>query len=197
MRENALNAKLTEMLGGNLTSVLTGCFEKMEWAEDEIEKAQRRHPAQADRIYHSFKLLCQADERMGVEMVYRGHCREILDRVAAGHDTRPGTAAEVCVACCEASALAPLTETAAGLYSRMWLQAFPQHAGKVWGEQAPHYEALRGSQIDDLEREARHKTAQADRKLGPIDCKGMHRGDEVACQYAAPARPVQLELVAV
>lgn len=195
MTSNAQIDKLGSLLGGDLSQVLTGIFEKMEWAEEEIEKARKRHPAQSDRIYHSFSLLTPTHERMGTEMVYRSHCAELLNRVAAGLDTRPGTAAEVCIVCCESSLLAPLTETAAGLYARMWLQAFPRHT-KVWGEQAPHYEALRGTLIDDAEGDTRRKLAVADRKLGDIDCGGMHHGDEVTCQYAKPAEPVQLELEA-
>jgi hypothetical protein len=189
-----MTSALGELMGGDLMDVLTGCFERMDWAEDEIARAQKRHPESADAIYHSFKLLNSADskgfERMGVELVYRSHCRELLERVAAGQDTRPGTAAEVAIACCEASLLSPLTTTAAGLYCRMWAIAFPGHSD-VWAGQGEHYEGLRGTQIDDLEREARHKTASAGRRRGDIECGGMHHGETVACKYA---KAVQLAM---
>lgn len=184
--------KLGELLGSDLAGELTRTFAQMEWAEEEIEKARRRHRAHSDRIYHSFSLLTPTHERMATEMVYRSHCRELLERVAASQDTRPGTAAEVCVVCCESSMLAPLTETAAGLYGRMWKAAgFPGHQ---WEDRQEHHEALSASLIDDAERETRRKLTVADRKLGDIECCGMHHGDEVTCQYAKAAKPEQLEL---
>lgn len=195
-----MTAKMDELLGGSLMGALEGLFTQMEWSEDEIEKARRRHPGQSDTIYHSFKLLTPTHELMGTEMVYRAHCRELLDRVAAGRDTRPGTAAEVCLLCCDTSALAPLTHTGAGLYGRMWNAAgFP---GDHFHIRQAHHEALDASLIDDAEREARRKLTVADRRPGDIDCGGMHHGEQVTCLYATPARaaeaakPVQLALIA-
>jgi hypothetical protein len=185
---------LNDLIGSGLTGALAGLFEQMEWAEEEIEKARKRHPRHADTIYHSFKLLTPTNALMGTEFVYRSHCAELLDRVAAGQDTRPGTAAEVCCMASDSSLVAPLTDTAAGLYARMWLQAFPGHR-EVWGDQAPHYEALRGSLIDDLEGESRRKLSVADRKRGDTECQGMHHGDPVSCQYAPTTVPAQLELI--
>ena len=175
------SAAVNEILG-DVGGMLESAFAAMEWAEDEIEAARRRYPEASDRIYHSFKLLVTTHELMSTEMVYRSHAREILARVAAGQDTRPGTAAEVCCLSHDASLLAPLTTTAAGLYARMWqLAGFP---GNHWDESGEHYEGLYGRQIGDLETEARSKTSVADRKLGDIDCQGMHHGAEVSCQYA-------------
>jgi hypothetical protein len=171
----------------DLGSLLSGAFEQMEWAEDEIQQAQKRHQDAADLIYHSFKLLCQPHELMKKEQVYRAHSREILDRVAAGADTRPGTAAELCIACCESSQLAPLTTTATGLYARMWEQAFPAMSMQ-WDGVSKHYEALRGSQIDEAEREMRRKLADQDRRITEIDCHGMHHGEKVTCTAQAPGK---------
>jgi hypothetical protein len=68
----------------------------MRVSEDEIVDAKGRHPAQADRVWKSFKLLRPTFDLS--DAVYRHHCREILDRVAAEEDTRPGTKAEVLAA---------------------------------------------------------------------------------------------------
>jgi hypothetical protein len=165
--------------------MLAGLFEQMEWAEDEISKAQRRHPGSSDRIYHSFKLMTPTHELMGQEFVYRSHVRELLARVIAGQDTRPGTAAEVCLACCESSQLAPLTDTAAGLYGRMWKAAgFP---GDQWEDRQVHHEALSSSLIDDAEREMRRKLRNDERVID-AECGGMHHGKEVACELAKPSQ---------
>jgi hypothetical protein len=174
------------MDGTGLGRMLAGLFEQMEWAEDEIEKAQKRNPAAKNRIYHSFKLMTPTHELMGQEFVYRSHVRELLGRVIAGQDTRPGTAAEVCIACCESSQVAPLTDTATGLYGRMWQAAgFP---GDQFEARQEHHEALSASQIDDAEREMRRKLAADDRVFGVDDCGGMHHGEQVACEFAKPAQ---------
>lgn len=172
-----------DLLGGGLS----GIFERMEWAEDEIEKARARHPRHADRIFHSFLLLTPTHERMETEFVYRSHARELLDRVAAGADTRPATAAEICCAMLEVSLRTPLKSAAMGLYLRMWQAAgFPEIS--EFTEFSRHHEALEQTTIDDHEQFARRKLAVADRRLGPIDCAGRHHGEDVDCVYAPDQR---------
>lgn len=190
MSTDQLNPKITSaldgMLGAGFGGMLAQCFEQMEWAEDEITKAQRRHRGQADLMYHGFKLLTPTHELMGTRFVYESHCRELLDRLAAGQDTRPATWAEVACQLCDASNVAPLTETAAGLYARAWQAAgFPDD---VWEGSREHYESLRGTLIDDLERETRRKLAKDDRRVTEIDCGGMHHGEQVNCTAALPKR---------
>jgi hypothetical protein len=92
-----------QALVGEMQSV----FSLIEHAEDEISQAMQRHPGHADRIWHSFSLLTPTLDRLATEVVYRAHCRELLDRVARGEDTRPATAAECCVALMETSLAAP------------------------------------------------------------------------------------------
>lgn len=180
LHDGVLGDLLGDLLGGGLA----GIFEHMEWAEEEIEKARARHPQHADRIYHSFLLLRPnvALKRMETEFVYRSHCRELLDRVAAGEDTRPGTAAEICCTLLETSLVAPLTSAAVGLYMRMWQAArFPEF--REFAEAGRHHEALEKTVIDDHEQIARRKLAIPDRRLGDIDCRGLHHGEQVDCVY--------------
>lgn len=133
----------------------------MEIAEQLIEDMEKEHPDDADLIWHSFSLLRPTHDLMHKnELLYRSHCREILQRVIDGEDTRPGTAAECCIACCETSLQAPLNVAGVGVYMRLWEQAgLP--ALDVTRE---HHEALRGSQIDEHERMLRRKLAQSWRK---------------------------------
>lgn len=180
-------AAVDDLLGDDaagIFAVMADVFERMEWGEQEIAAAQARHPRYADRIWHSFSLLVPNTglERMSSEMVYRAHCRELLDRVAAGEDTRPGTAAEGCCVLRNTSLLAPLTSAATGLYMRLWHAAgLPEIEG--FAEARTHYEALNKSLIDDHEQEVRRKVAMPDRRLGDIDCHGRHHGKEVDCVY--------------
>src|SRR5437016_3464821 len=91
----------TAILGSILaetTDFLAGLFDRMDWAEDEISKAQQRHPECADVLYHAFRLLTPSpipQQASPAEFVYRSHCRELLERVASGQDTRPATDAEI------------------------------------------------------------------------------------------------------
>jgi hypothetical protein len=69
--------------------------------------------------------------------------------VARGEETRPGTAAECCIALSDTSLKVPLNTSAAGLYARMWLLAGlpPVELSNA----SAHYEAHEGSLIDDHE----------------------------------------------
>ncbi|GAB4086322.1 hypothetical protein GCM10028784_29520 [Myceligenerans cantabricum] len=158
-------------------------LEQIEWAESEIDAAVARHPDHADLLYHGFGLLIPTHRLMATEFVSRSHYRELLDRLASGQDTRLGTAAEVCCACCEASLVAPLSSPAAGLYFRMWEVAFPDMPPA--SDLAQHHEALEGSSIDALEAASRRTLARSDRMVGEISCTGMHHGEPVPCAYAA------------
>jgi hypothetical protein len=97
-------------------------------------------------------------------VVYRAHCRELLDRVARGEDTRQATAAECCAALMETSLAAPLSTSAAGLYPRLWAYAELPDLGFDKGTRA-HYEALKGHQIDDHEQWLRTTLRRDQRKL--------------------------------
>lgn len=163
----------------------------MNWAEDEILEATSRHPETADMLYHSFGLIKQRDG-MGMEFVYRGYARELLERVATGQDTRPGTAAEVVLVCAKTSGLAPFHTSAVGLYLRMWSKAFPDHPihdGQA--ESRNHYEALRSSEIDDFEAQVRRRMTDSTRHLRDITCEGKHFGEPAVCRYAKQADPIR------
>ncbi|MDP4510309.1 hypothetical protein [Nonomuraea turcica] len=164
------------------TSELDSALQQMGWAEEEIAAAAERHPAAADTLFHSWPLLKPTRVLISTEFVYRAHCRELLDRVTAGQDTRPGTAAEACCACCHASLIAPLTSYAAGLYLRTWAKAFPDQV--MFADMHKHHEELEGRSIDDLATGLRRKLTIEDRKLGTIECSGRHHGEPVQCRYA-------------
>jgi hypothetical protein len=164
--DNTDNREITDIIA-DIHAMVDPLFDAMEWAEDEIDAATRRHPAAADRIWRSFLLLRPAHPRMRTEVLYRSHCRELLDRVAAGQDTRPGTAAECCLALSETSLQVPLRTSAVGLYARMWRLAGLPPAPLT--DASEHYEALDGELIDDHEAWLRHKLRQHWRVLPPPD----------------------------
>ncbi|WP_280361494.1 hypothetical protein [Nocardia wallacei] len=170
-----------DQIVGDIADLLADAFDQIGWGEDEIAAAQARHPNSANKLHHAFALLRATSDLLGNEELYRAHCREILKRVVTGQDTRPGSAAEICAMMCEISQRTPMNTTATGLYMRAWkLAGLPgDHFDHVL-----HYEAIRGSAIDDLEAEVRHKLAVPDRILYVDHCAGLHHGEVVACEFA-------------
>lgn len=132
------------------------------WTDEELSAAKARHPA-AERLDDVAALLEPTHPRMVSAMLFRPHSRELLDRIAAGGDTRPGTAVEGCLVLCAISLRAPLNATATGLYLRLWAVAGLPDVGN--GEALAYYEATAGSLIDDAENLLRTKTRQMWRAL--------------------------------
>lgn len=161
----ALDA-LRELGAGGLADTLDACFDQMAWCEEEIESAKARHPEASERIWASFKLLHAQSPLMDQEVVYRGHCRELLDRVAAGEDTREATNAEMAGVLSQFSLEHPLNAAASTLYMRVFVRAFPDKSGLAFdARDLKHEERMHGSEADDLERQLRRKARVADRTL--------------------------------
>jgi hypothetical protein len=151
-------------VGELIDSVLDRCF----WAEEEIEDAQKRHGEQ-DRgpLWNSFRLLKPTHDRAWPELVYRAHCRELLDRVAAGIDTRPATDAEKISVLSAASQVAPLNSGAEALYLRIGSRMLPDifdGIGDVLDIEA--YEKIHGSRADEYDAQLTRKLAQPWRRIG-------------------------------
>ncbi|MFG1857468.1 hypothetical protein ACGFJT_36925 [Actinomadura geliboluensis] len=105
---------------------------------------------------------------MGQEFVYRSHCRELLGRRAEGQDTQPGTAAEAALAMCEVAKAIPLHGAVAGVYFRLFSDAFPEQAKGMFGDaliRVRDFERLFRQEMDDHERLIRHKIRQQWRTL--------------------------------
>ncbi len=131
----------------------------MEIAEEEIERAQRRHSEKADAIWSSFKHLVPTEVlgQTGDEL-YRRHCPELLDRVGEGRDLRPGTAAEVVAGIAGISQLAPPSRTMTLLYMRLFSELFPDEARTIFEETGPmEADSYEETRIAELEAEFRRK----------------------------------------
>lgn len=155
--------------------------------EREIDRFSERHPDRADLLFHAFRLMRPDGRLPRTEFVYLSHTRQLLQRVAEDGDTREATDVEVCLLCVEIAKAVPLNTTAMGLLVRNWNRAFDgiEFPGREAGVGLEHYEALKGSQIDDFERQARRKLYQPKRVIGEPECRGMHHGREVGCRFAS------------
>ncbi|MFJ4649672.1 hypothetical protein ACIP5Y_00195 [Nocardia sp. NPDC088792] len=173
-----------------LSEVTTRCgtdAAQHQWTEEEIAAAQQRHPDQADVLFHAYYLPQLTNARLCCEPLLRAHCRELLERVAAGRDTRPGTAVEVLLLTHRASRTAPLTGAGVGLFLRMWkAAALPDPYQRTAA--LAHYEATLADRIDRLEIDAR-ETEQHDQRIPDPhpECTGEHLGQPVPCRYASPS----------
>ncbi|MFI6220081.1 hypothetical protein ACIBEH_05965 [Nocardia salmonicida] len=184
---NRIELALREIAGPEFIRTLTTTLTQQDWAEDEISRAQQRHPDVADVLHHSFSLLTATHERMATEFVYRAHARELIERVATGVSTKPGTSVEVVLLLMRVSLVTPLNTTAFGLYLRMWRQAGLPDLGGPIEDLDGHYEAIHASGIDDFEAIARRKLAKPSRVLTLVACEGRHLGEPADCRFA-PAR---------
>ncbi|WP_329492561.1 hypothetical protein OG618_37865 (plasmid) [Kitasatospora sp. NBC_01246] len=146
---------------------LAPLFAAMEWAEEEIEDGQARHGERGQhtsRIWReSFALARPTHDRFSrAEILYRAHVSELVDRVATGKDTRPGTTAELIAVLMDCSLVGPLNSAASCLQMRLFARAFPaafeQHIAEAVELEA--YETVHGKQADEYEAEMRRRAAQ-------------------------------------
>ena len=169
------------------------------WADDEIRKAQAAYPASAARLFHAMPLLRWACGGPVNETLYRGHFRELLERVAAGTDTRPGTAAEICMVMRNTSMHVPLPTEATGLYMRAWRQAgmpmWPFDGSRGGGDPDVSY-AEKVFGVDDLDREVRTMIGRRAgwRRITPdtaTPCEGLHYGEPAPDRPYGPSSPIR------
>lgn len=166
--------QLDELLT-EIKQAVTPTLEQADWAEDEIAQAQHRHRDRADLLYHAFGLLRPTAALVRTEWVYRAHCRELLDRLAAGRDTRPATAAELASLCSRISQTVPLSTPAVTVYLRATAR-LPGHPGPP-GLDPGAYEHVAGAEADRLQGEARARLLRPERRLTDITCGGTHHGN--------------------
>lgn len=101
-------------------------FEFIEIAEEEIARAQHRHPEQSQQLHRTFGFL-RPDRFINYHpTVYRHHCRELLERIATGADTRPGTLAEAAIAIAQVTLATPVRRDVSILYGRIFKRFFPE-----------------------------------------------------------------------
>ena len=142
-----------------------GLFDLMEIAEDEIAKAQARHPDAKERLWHTFRLLSPGHLTGYPTRFYRAHCHEILERVYNGVDTRPGTKAEVLTGLSEWSLEHKPNTATAALISELFADLCPEQPS--WG--ADIIQAAKVTEpadaIPNLYADLQRKTAREERTI--------------------------------
>mgnify|MGYP007059383117 CR=1 FL=1 len=156
VKETGSKISRTQLLGHMpkaLGEVISTCFSDMEIAEQEIARAQKRHPAQADLIWQSFKHLMPSELLSPkTETLYRAHCREILDRVAEGEPIQPATYAELACLFCATSLTAPLNQDGSAAYWHVFQTIFPNMLDEVGYTPRESYPGRTLELIEELKR---------------------------------------------
>jgi hypothetical protein len=154
--------RVAELLGSDLTNVVGTVFHDMSIAEEEIARARGTETTDRDDpVWNAFRLLLATHPVMRTEFVYRAHVRELLARVAAGEDTRPGTDAEILGGISEASQAMPLSRALVCLQARLFKRALPDKYELIADDlDLDTYERTDGREADDWERKLRHKARQ-------------------------------------
>jgi hypothetical protein len=129
------------------------------WALEEIEAARVRHnqpdPETSTIKARGLRAVKQAS-LLGSETLFRLHCREILDRIAAGADLGPGTDAEMIRILRDYPKDLPMPPGAATLYFRLVARRFPEIFAEG-GVDLASYESEHGSTADAYETRLREK----------------------------------------
>ena len=147
---------------GGYANAFERAFEMMKFVEAEILEAMRRHPEERVKLWNAFKLMAPSNvfEATHAEEVYRYHVREILERVANGEDTRPGTRAEVCLMISKMTQASRLQDDVEVLGLTIADEIFPGKDLLAEGRRASYPGAL-----EETERHFRKKLAVEDRVL--------------------------------
>ena len=176
-----IDEKMEEILGSELSGVISSIFKRMDIAEDEIAKGQKRWPKSKDVIWGAFGALVATDPiREFPDKLYRAHCAELIDRVGdwwlvddkdAKIDLSLATDAELCGACSTASLGVPLSQDAQLAY----INAFE----RIFGEDILDHEWASREQwpghAEEAERKLKSKLVQEWRILyWNKDMRGWH-----------------------
>ncbi len=153
-----MNADLLRSVG--CSGPVLYALEAMGVAESVMVRAKA--PAEA------FKLLVPLGFVAYSLKLYRAHCEELVARVKAGQDTRPGTEAEVIMVLSKASLARPPGRTEAALYERLFRKVFPgkvTHGGQPQAPDEPIAREEYPGVCDELLATLRRKAARPDRRL--------------------------------
>lgn len=184
-----------EVLGDSYVASLRSTFAAMTIAEEEIARGQEKYPHYEGMIRDTFGAIRPLAGRTPsgetmlslADQVYRGYCRELIDRAAAQWNGRKkvidlsqGTSAEICIGLMEASFVAPLSRIAASIYLRNFVKLFgfnpvagedlgwqewlTKEPGNTTVEEWVPFETWKGEALEE-EARARHKIRQEWRKM--------------------------------
>jgi hypothetical protein len=168
-----------QMLGaGNMFTKIRSIFALIEVAEDEIEKAMRKHredPVVMARIWGSF-MTCKPRYGDMSETVYRAHVREMLERVIRNDKQKllnEATNAEAMWVMVHTSFATPLNNLGTSVYAELFKRCFPEKTKEIRLDLLERFEPYAGAAAEEVAR-IKHKYASERDPLKPrLPCKEM------------------------
>lgn len=160
-----LPAALREVLDGPLCSAIEECFQRMEIAEEAINRFADDYPERRDEINRAFGSLCWQLPVRASDRVFRAHVEELLQRVVDRASLEEATRAEVLMLLSEGSLIAPLGPQRAALFVALFEE--------VWGEAPPlggevvinePWKGASNELLDELRRKFRARSRRLKRK---------------------------------
>lgn len=168
---------------------LSGIFDCMGIAEAEIAAAIKRRKQKRQELNATFSILFPSDilRTNYNTAIYRAHCRELLERVAHGEDTRPGTKAEALSMLCETSFKAPLTSAWGALYGQLFLEILPVKAREIFQGDTRWIHGEWPTQLAELLSECRRLARNEERNTAGIKKRKEKKqdGEKTTLQNAA------------
>ncbi len=139
-------------------------FELMDVAEEVIALRKEQHPDMKQEIDRAFGILSPGHLISFSHDLYRIHCRELLDRVVSGGDTRQATDAEKMAAMSEASLRTPMSDGFTATYWKILSRRFPDLCA-VGSEILEVPRESYPGQTEEIESELNRKLFQKSRVL--------------------------------
>lgn len=164
MSPRGLDAALDSLGGVDVFRHATAVMSLAHIAERRIKAAIAAHPDHAAQLAAVFRLLVPLGFAGKCDDLYAAHCDELLERVVAGEDTRPGTKAEVLIGIMGASLMSPLRSDGQHLAERL----FREVMGKVPGVTVDHLSGARepyAGAFDEALAAARKACRRDDRRM--------------------------------
>ncbi len=154
-----------QTLFGAAGSVVNSTFRRMDIAEQEIAAAQKHTPRCKVLINGVFQLACPSMVLHNKsDDLYRHHVRELIDRVIAGDDTRPGTRAEVLASMVDTSLDSPLNRAGQAVYEHLFAELYGTAKLKELGLETALAKEFGGGQVQDDIHAAQRRLADPKRK---------------------------------
>lgn len=139
-------------------------FELMEVAEGLIAIYKEQHPDMEQVIDQAFGILSPGYLISFPHDLYRVHCRELLDRVVSGGDTRQATDTEKMAVMSEASLQRPMPDGFTATYWKIMSRRYPHLCAAGSKVLEVPRESFPG-QMEEIEAELDRKLFQNDRVL--------------------------------
>jgi hypothetical protein len=202
MSVDVMASALADMGIMGIGSRVTRVFDYMQIAEEEIQSAMERHEDAVLELNGSFMDLYPGPLLLGLaESVYRAHCRQILESIAAGTGRPLATWAEMCAVLSDLGLNTRLGRIADIAYHIAFSRVCPDEYKSIGNEDFPwseyeqgEAEKLLGELAIKIDREESKESKGVERKEIPAPIQPLQPLQPIpAPQEDQPTMPIQCD----